>query len=157
MKTQLGKLANTRSNKKHIYGRVTFPCQKALRKIPLAIKESSRIKNGIRYTNCQMNNPTKNQIYPKASHNTSLSINFTMRQSQSHQDSCRFNNATSEMNRINIPSLQLEIKNLSMRQIGVFKALIQIIGNSEKNLDQTIFKLKLCKKTPGFKNISATT
>ena len=40
--------------------------------ISLAIKQSLRIENETQYTNYQINNSIKNQIYPKISHNTSL-------------------------------------------------------------------------------------
>ena len=48
-------------------------CQKTLWNISLASKESLNIENGTLYTNHQINNAIKNQIYPKISHNIHLS------------------------------------------------------------------------------------
>ena len=71
-KIQRSELTNTRLTQKRRSSWVTFKCQKCLWNISLAIKESLSIENGTQYTNCQINNSIKIQIYSKVSHNTSL-------------------------------------------------------------------------------------
>ena len=81
MKILRGELTNTLRRRKNTYTRLTqkkrngwvnFKCQKALWNIALAIKASLRVVNRTQYTNRQMNNAVKNQIYPKKSQYISL-------------------------------------------------------------------------------------
>ena len=69
----------TRLTQNNQSGKVTFKCQKALRNISLSIKESLKTENRTQYSNCQLSNQIKNQIYPNMSHNKSFCTNCTMR------------------------------------------------------------------------------
>ena len=99
--------------------------------ILIVIEESLKIENGTQYTNYQRNNSIKNQIYQKINHNTSLWIDFMMRQSQCHQESCCCYHTTWETNRyakeFTSPDVQyhctlLVIRIMNLSYNGILKA-----------------------------------